>query len=42
MGDFSHFNEEGRAKMVHVGEKDATERKAVAREESESMKRPSI
>lgn len=30
MGDFSHFNEEGRAKMVHVGEKDATERKAVA------------
>lgn len=31
MGDFSHFNEEGRAKMVHVGDKEVTERKAVAR-----------
>ncbi|MGI6258095.1 MAG: cyclic pyranopterin monophosphate synthase MoaC [Anaerovoracaceae bacterium] len=31
MGDFSHFNEEGRAKMVHVGEKEITERKGVAR-----------
>ena len=30
MADFTHFNEQGRAKMVNVGEKDITERKAVA------------
>lgn len=28
--DFTHFNEEGRAKMVNVGEKDITCRRAVA------------
>lgn len=28
--DFTHFNNEGRAKMVNVGEKDITQRKAVA------------
>ena len=28
--DFTHFNEEGRAKMVNVGDKDITQRKAVA------------
>lgn len=28
--DFTHFNEEGRAKMVDVGSKDVTHRKAVA------------
>ena len=30
MNDFTHFNEQGRAKMVDVGEKDRTVRKAVA------------
>lgn len=30
MEDFSHFNEQGRAKMVDVGEKPITERTAVA------------
>lgn len=30
MGDFSHFNEEGRAKMVDVGGKSATQRIAEA------------
>lgn len=30
MDDFTHFNEQGRAKMVDVGEKDVTERKATA------------
>lgn len=30
MGEFSHFNEEGRAKMVDVGGKDVTKRTAVA------------
>lgn len=30
MGDFSHFNEEGRARMVDVGAKDVTQRKAAA------------
>jgi len=30
MDDFTHFNEQGRAKMVDVGEKDVTERKAAA------------
>lgn len=30
MADFSHFNEDGRAKMVDVGGKDITERIAVA------------
>lgn len=30
MEDFTHFNEQGRAKMVNVGEKDITERKATA------------
>ena len=28
--DFTHFNEEGRAKMVNVGDKDITKRTAVA------------
>lgn len=28
--DFTHFNEEGRAKMVHVGQKEITERTALA------------
>ena len=31
MADFTHFNNEGRAKMVNVGEKPITERTAVAR-----------
>jgi len=30
MDDFTHFNEQGRAKKVDVGEKDVTERKAAA------------
>lgn len=30
MDDFTHFNDQGRAKMVNVGEKDITERKASA------------
>ncbi|MBO7727213.1 MAG: cyclic pyranopterin monophosphate synthase MoaC [Oscillospiraceae bacterium] len=30
MGDFTHFNEQGRAKMVDVGEKPVSERTAVA------------
>ena len=30
MDDFTHFNEQGRAKMVNVGEKGITERKATA------------
>lgn len=30
MGDFTHFNEEGRAKMVDVGDKNETVRVAVA------------
>lgn len=30
MADFTHFNEQGRAKMVDVGEKPVTERTAVA------------
>ena len=30
MADFTHFNEQGRAKMVDVGEKPVSERKAVA------------
>ena len=30
MVDFTHFNEQGRAKMVDVGEKDVTRREAVA------------
>ena len=30
MNDFTHFNDQGRAKMVDVGEKDKTVRKAVA------------
>ena len=30
MEDFTHFNDQGRAKMVNVGEKDITERKATA------------
>ena len=30
MADFTHFNEQGRAKMVDVGEKDVTRRTAVA------------
>ena len=29
--DFTHFNENGRARMVDVSEKDETKRKAVAR-----------
>lgn len=31
MGDFSHFNEKGRACMVDVGNKNVTQRKAVAK-----------
>lgn len=31
MGSFTHFNEQGRAKMVDISEKDATVRTAVAR-----------
>ena len=30
MSDFTHFNEQGRAKMVDVGEKNITQRVAVA------------
>ncbi|MDO4621977.1 MAG: cyclic pyranopterin monophosphate synthase MoaC [Eubacteriales bacterium] len=30
MSDFTHFNEQGRAKMVNVGEKPVSERRAVA------------
>jgi len=30
MSDFTHFNDEGRAKMVNVGEKNVTHRTAVA------------
>lgn len=30
MDDFTHFNEQGRARMVNVGEKDITRRSAVA------------
>ena len=30
MSDFTHFNEQGRAKMVDVGEKPVSERTAVA------------
>jgi cyclic pyranopterin phosphate synthase len=30
MGDFTHFNEEGRARMVDVSEKEATNRSATA------------
>ena len=30
MDDFSHFNEQGRAKMVDVGEKPVTSRSATA------------
>ncbi len=30
MADFTHFNDQGRAKMVNVGEKPVTERTAVA------------
>jgi len=30
MGDFTHFNEQGRAKMVNVGEKPVSQRVAVA------------
>jgi cyclic pyranopterin phosphate synthase len=30
MGDFTHFNDSGRAKMVDVGEKDVTRRTATA------------
>ena len=30
MADFTHFNEQGRARMVDVGEKDVTHREAVA------------
>ena len=30
MSDFTHFNDEGRAKMVYVGDKLPTERRAVA------------
>lgn len=29
--DFTHFNENGRARMVDISEKDETKRKAVAR-----------
>ena len=30
MSDFTHFNDQGRAKMVNVGEKPITQRVAVA------------
>lgn len=30
MEDFTHFNAQGRAKMVNVGEKPTTDRRAVA------------
>ena len=30
MADFTHFNEEGRAKMVNVGSKDISRRTATA------------
>ena len=30
MGDFTHFNDQGRARMVDVGCKDITERRAIA------------
>ena len=30
MSDFTHFNEQGRAKMVDVGEKSITQRVAIA------------
>ena len=30
MSDFTHFNDEGRAKMVNVGEKPVSHRTAVA------------
>ena len=30
MADFTHFNDQGRARMVDVGEKDVTHREAVA------------
>ena len=30
MMDFTHFNDQGRARMVDVGEKDVTHREAVA------------
>lgn len=30
LDDFTHFNKQGRAKMVHVGEKDITQRSATA------------
>lgn len=30
LNDFTHFNEQGRAKMVHVGEKEITQRSATA------------
>jgi cyclic pyranopterin phosphate synthase len=33
MGELSHFDERGRARMVDVGEKDVTQREAVARGE---------
>lgn len=33
MGEFTHFDEKGRAHMVDVGQKDVTEREAVARGE---------
>jgi cyclic pyranopterin phosphate synthase len=31
MSDFTHFNEQGRARMVDIGEKQETERTAIAR-----------
>ncbi len=31
MSDFTHFNEEGRAKMVDISNKKSTQRNAVAR-----------
>lgn len=30
MNDFTHFNDQGRARMVNVGDKDITERRAIA------------
>ena len=37
MPDFTHFNEQGRAKMVDVGEKPVTQRTAVAAGRRQSM-----
>ena len=40
MSDFTHFNEQGRAKMVDVGEKPISQRVAMAAGRVWSMRRP--